>query len=80
MTQLTIELPDPIAGYLEAQVASGRSRSVSEFVESVLDRQRERDSIEERVLAADCANQATPVSPQFWSSMRELAHRTDGNS
>ncbi|MFM9964412.1 MAG: type II toxin-antitoxin system ParD family antitoxin [Planctomycetaceae bacterium] len=80
MTQLTIELPDPIAGYLEAQVASGRSRSVSEFVESVLDRQRERDSIEERVLAADRANQATPVSPQFWSSMRELAQRTAGNS
>ena len=80
MTQLTIELPDPIAGYLEAQVASGRSRSVSEFVESVLDRQRERDSIEEQVLVADCANQATPVGPQFWASMRDLAHRTANNS
>ena len=80
MTELTIELPDPIAGYVEAQVASGRSRSVSEFVELVLDRQRERDSIEERVQAADLANQATPVRPQFWTAMRELARRTDGNS
>jgi Arc/MetJ-type ribon-helix-helix transcriptional regulator len=76
MTQLTIELPDPIAVYLEAQVASGRSRSVSEFVETVLFRQCERDTIEEQVLAADLANQPTPVTPEFWSSLRELAHRT----
>jgi Arc/MetJ-type ribon-helix-helix transcriptional regulator len=75
MTQLTIELPDPIADYLEAQVASGSSRSVSQFVESVLDRQRERDSIEEQVLAADQANQPIPVTPQFWSSLRELAQQ-----
>lgn len=47
MTQLTIEFPDPIAEYLEAQV-----------------------------LAADLANQATPVTPQFWSSLRELAERS----
>lgn len=76
MTQLTIELSDPIMDYLEAQVASGRSRSVSEFVETMLDRQRERDLIEQQVLAADLANQPTPVTPQFWSSLRELAHRT----
>lgn len=47
MTQLTIELPDPDADYLESQV-----------------------------LAADQASQATPVTPQFWSEMRELAKRT----
>ena len=79
MTQLTIELPDPIAGYVEAQVASGRSRSVSEFVESVLDRQRERDSIEQRVLAADQANQPTLVTPQHWSSLREVARQRAAN-
>ena len=79
MTQLTIELPEPIADYLDAQVASGRSRSVSAFVESVRDRQRERDSVEQLVLAADQANQPTLVTREHWSSLRQLARQRAAN-
>ncbi len=75
MTQLTIQLPDRIADHLAAQVVAGRSNSVSEFVETVLDRQLERDDLEAKVLEADQDNQATPVTPEYWSSLRELARQ-----
>ena len=78
MTQLTIQLPDRIADYLEAQVVAGRSHSVSEFVETVLDRQLERDDLEAKVLEADQDNRATPVTSEFWSSLRELARQKIG--
>ena len=33
------------------------------------------DYFEAQVLAADLANQATLVTPEFWSSLRELAQQ-----
>lgn len=33
------------------------------------------DDIEAQVLAADLENQATPVTAEWWSSLRELAVR-----
>ena len=73
MTQLTIEIPDTIAGYLETQVTAGHSSSVSEFVARVLRLHCERESIEQKVLAADMADDATAVTPEFWDSLRTLA-------
>lgn len=34
------------------------------------------DDLEAQVLAADRDNRAEPVTPQFWSSLREFAVRT----
>ena len=75
MTQLTIELPDEMAGYLENQVTAGRSSSAGEFVASVLRGYRERESIEQKVLAADVANDATEVTPAFFESLRTLVNK-----
>ena len=69
MTHLTIEVPDVIADYLEMQVAAGHSSSVSEFVR-VLRVHCEREAIEQKVLAADMANDATEVTPDFWDALR----------
>ena len=73
MAQLTIELPDEMAGYLQNQVNSGRSSSAGEFVASVLRGYRERQSIEQKVLTADMANEATEVTPEFFESLRAAA-------
>lgn len=70
MAQLTIDIPDRMADYLETQVATGQSSSVSEFVERVLRGHFERESIEQEVLAADRADDATEVTPEFWDSLR----------
>lgn len=75
MAQLTIELPDEMAGYLENQVISGRSSSASEFVARVLRGYRERESIEQKVLAADVANDATEVTPGFFEALRTLVNK-----
>lgn len=75
MTQLTIELPDEMAGYLENQVTAGRSSSAGEFVASVLRGYRERESIEQKVLAADVADDATEVTPAFFESLRSLVNK-----
>ena len=75
MAQLTIELPDEIAGYLENQVTAGRSSSASEFVARVLRGYRERESIEQKVLAADMADDATEVTPAFFESLRTLVNK-----
>ena len=72
MARLTIELPDEMAGYLENQVTAGRSSSASEFVACVVRGYRERESIEQKVLAADVADDATEVTPVFFESLRTL--------
>ncbi len=75
MTQLTIELPDEMAGYLQNQVMAGRSSSAGEFVARVLRGYRERESIEQKVLAADLADEATEVTPDFFDSLRALVNK-----
>lgn len=70
MAHLTIELPDVMADYLETQVTAGQSSTVSEFVERVLRVHCEREDIEQKVLAADMANDAAEVTPDFWNSLR----------
>jgi Arc/MetJ-type ribon-helix-helix transcriptional regulator len=75
VAQITIELPDEMAGYLENQVTAGRSASASEFVTRVLLGYRERESIEQKVLAADMADDATEVTPEFFESLRTLVNK-----
>ncbi len=75
MAQLTIELPDEMAGYLQNQVTAGRSSSASEFVASMLRGYRERESIEQKVLAADVADDETEVTPDFFESLRTLVNK-----
>ena len=75
MAQLTIEIPDPLAGYLETQVSSGHSPSVSEFVQRVLRTHRAREAIEEKVLAADMANESAEVTPAFFESLRAVVSK-----
>ena len=76
MAQLTIEIPDPLMGYLETQVTAGHSSSVSEFVQRVLRAHCERQMIEEKVLAADMADDAAEVTPEFFDSLRALVNKT----
>ena len=73
MTQLTIEIPDVVAEYLERQVFEGKGASVNEVVSRMLSLQCERSSIEQKVLEAYYSNDATEVTPEFWDRMRERA-------
>ena len=75
MAQLTIDLPEEMAGYLENEVTAGRSSSASEFVTRVLRLYRERESIEQEVLAADMADDAMEVTPAFFDSLRTLVNK-----
>ncbi len=79
MAQLTIEIPDPLAGYLETQVTTGHSPSVSEFVQRVLRAHREREAIEEKVLAADMADDAVEVTPAFFESLRAVVNKASAS-
>ena len=59
--------------YVESQVSAGHSPSVSEFVVKMLKLHYEggeRDAIEQKVLAAFNADDASEVTPQFWDSLR----------
>ena len=71
MAHLTIDLPDEMAGYLQQQISEGRGATPSEIVTRMLRRQRERESLEAKVLAADMANAANAVTPEFFDSLRE---------
>ena len=73
MTQVVIELPDATTEYMKSQVTLGQSESISEFVRRLVEVHRERRAIEQKVLEADLDNNATPVTPEFFASMRQLA-------
>lgn len=70
MAQLTIEIPDRVVEYLELQVATGQSSSVSDEVARILSIHCEREAIEQKLLAAELANDTTEVTPDFWTSLR----------
>lgn len=71
MAQLTIEISDTVADYLELQVSAGHASSVNEFVARVLALHCEGDQIEQKVLAADIAQDDHEVTPDFWQSLRD---------
>ncbi len=79
MAQLTIEIPAPLAGYLETQVTTGHSPSVSEFVQRVLRAHRESEAIEVKVLAADMADDAVEVTPAFFESLRAVVSKASAS-
>jgi antitoxin ParD1/3/4 len=77
VTNITISLPEHLKQFLDAQVASGRSTSSSDFIQSLLDEEEKRQARErvEALLQAGLdSGPAMPMTAENWDSLRQRVH------
>ncbi len=71
---MNISLPEQLKEHVDAQVESGRYTSVSEYVRELvrLDlKTRERERIEQAVLAGINSGEPIEMTPQAWEQLRQ---------
>ena len=74
MPTMNISLPETLKEHIESQVSSGRYSSVSEYMRELvrLDlRARERERIEQAVLAGLNSGEPVEMTPQDWEALKQ---------
>ena len=70
MTQLTIEIPEADAAYLKTRASEENCGSLGELLSRMIQEHRERESLEEKILAGDLADDGDPPNAEFFESLR----------
>ncbi len=75
MESMNISLPEPLKAFVDAQIATGRYSSVSEYVRELIraDEQRRAEDQLEMLLLEGLAGSETPLSADDWRSIRQDA-------
>ena len=73
MPTMNISLPEQLKEHVEAQVQSGRYTSVSEYMRELVRHDlkiRERERVEQAVLAGINSGDPVEMTPQAWEQLR----------
>lgn len=72
MDLIQIELSETLREFLEEQIASGRHRTPSDYVEALIreDRRRKAEERLEALLLEGLEGQGTPATDEWWDQFR----------
>ena len=76
MTTLTISLPDSLKEFIDREVQTKGYGNVSEYVRGLLRQAQEKEAdarLEAMLLEGLNSTAETPISPEFWTELREDA-------
>jgi antitoxin ParD1/3/4 len=76
MTKLTISLPDPLKAFVDEQVKRGNSRSVNEYISSVLTAAQKQQAEEKLISLVEEADDSGQASP--WTAKKMETIRREG--
>ena len=76
---ITIDVPDTVQEFISAKAVAGGYPNPGEYVLDLLQRQQQRDTIEEQLLAAVESADFEEVTPEFWSRLRARVVERQGD-
>jgi antitoxin ParD1/3/4 len=76
MQTMNISLPDPLKQFVDAQIASGRYSSVSEYIRELIrqdETRKAREKLETFLLEGVRSGDPSPIRPEDWTGIRREA-------
>jgi antitoxin ParD1/3/4 len=75
MAQLSIELPDTLTVYLQAQVATGHYTDLSNYIEILIQQDLNRKTHLEQKLLESLNSPASEMVPADWDDIRKVVRQ-----
>lgn len=81
MSDITISLPDPMKEYVDAQLASGKYSTVTEYINCLLhedQKRRAREDLTAKIREAEASGEAEEITPGYWDEVDKTFHEKYG--
>jgi antitoxin ParD1/3/4 len=76
MTQISINLPEPLTHYLQEQITAGHYPTASEYIQSLIQQdQLQNAHLEDLVIEGLDSNPASAMTSEDWVTIRAAVHQ-----